>query len=102
MNATALIVPIFLVGLAVQQYFSHKDHKIIMSAIDDLTAQVAQTKTVAQSAVVLIQGLADALKAAGTDPVKLAALVKDLQDTDTALAAAVTANTPPVTPAPTP
>lgn len=66
----------------------------IMAAIDDLTAQVAANSTVIGSALTLIQGLAAALAAAGTDPVKLAALQATLKQNDDDLAAAVAANTP--------
>lgn len=102
MIATNILGPVVLAGLAVHQYFLYREHKQIMSALDDLTAQVAATKTVAQSAVTLIQGLADALKNTGTQDPAILAIVKDLQDTDKALADAVAANTPsaPVTPNP--
>lgn len=59
-----------------------------------LEAEVAETKTVAQSAVVLLQGLKQRLDEAGTDKVKLAALSADLGGSTDALAAAVVANTP--------
>ncbi len=65
-----------------------------MAAIDDLTAQVAQNTTVEASAVTLIEGLAAQIAAAGTDPTKLAALTTSLNTSATALAAAITANTP--------
>lgn len=70
----------------------------IMSALDDLTAQVAAAVTVEQSAIVLLGQLHDLLVAAGTDPVKLAALTKSLEDQGGLLAAAITANTPAATP----
>lgn len=66
----------------------------IMSALDDLTAQVAADTTVIQSAVTLINGIAAQIAAAGTDPTKLAALTASLKANDDSLAAAVTANTP--------
>jgi len=72
----------------------------IMSALDDLTAQVAQNTTVIGSALTLIQGLAAQLAAAGTDPVKLAALQASLKQSDDDLAAAVAANTPAAPPTP--
>lgn len=64
-----------------------------------LQAQVAQTTTVEQSAVVLIQGLATQLQAAiaaanSGDTAALPALQTELQTSAAALAAAVTANTP--------
>lgn len=70
---------------------------LIMSALDDLTAQVAANKTVMASALVLINGIAARITAAGTDPVALAALTASLKSDDDALAAAVTANTPAAT-----
>lgn len=66
----------------------------IMSALDDLTTQVAANTTVEGSAITLIQGLAAQLAAAGTDPTKLAALQSQLKTSADALAAAITANTP--------
>jgi hypothetical protein len=64
-----------------------------------LQAQVAQTTTVEQSAIVLIQGLATQLAAAiaaasNGDTAALPALQQQLSSSATALAAAVTANTP--------
>jgi len=65
-----------------------------MATLDALTAQVAQNTSVEQSAVTLIKGIATQLAAAGTDPAKLADLSNQLNASATALAAAVTANTP--------
>ena len=64
----------------------------IMSAIDDLAASVAAEDTVIASAITLLQGLSAALAAAGTDPVKLAALKSDVDAQTATLAAAVAAN----------
>lgn len=72
----------------------------IMAAIDDLTTQVASNRTVIESAVVLINGIAARITAAGVDPAKLAALTADLKAKDDELAAAVVANTPAAPPAP--
>lgn len=66
----------------------------IMAALDDLTAQVAANKTVIDSALALINGIAARITAAGTDPAALAALTSSLKSEDDDLAAAVTANTP--------
>ncbi len=68
--------------------------------LDDLTAEVAADTAVESSAVTLIQGLADQIKAAGTDPVALKALTDSLTTSSTALAAAVAANTPVAPPPP--
>lgn len=67
---------------------------IMAAELDDLTTQVEATATAEQSAIVLLNGLAAALAAAGTDPVKLAALRASLKTNTDALAAAVVANTP--------
>ena len=67
--------------------------------LDTLTAQVAANDTVIESAIVLIQGLAAAIKAAGTDPAALQALVDSLAAEDAKLAAAVAENTPAAPPA---
>lgn len=64
--------------------------------LDALTAQVAANRTVIESAVTLIRGLAQQIQDAAGDPVKLQALVDDLQASDTALAQAVQDNTPAV------
>ena len=60
----------------------------------DLTTKVSDTKTVIDSAIVLIQGIKAALDAAGANPVALKALSDSLAASDAALAAAIVANTP--------
>ena len=62
--------------------------------LDELTIKVAETKTVTESAIVLLQGLKAKLDAAGTNPIALKALSDSLATTDAAIAAAVVANTP--------
>jgi hypothetical protein len=69
----------------------------IMKELDDLKVQVAATRTVAQSAITLINGIADRITAAGVDPQALADLTASLKSDDDALAAAVSANTPAAT-----
>lgn len=61
---------------------------------DELEAQIKENTSVEQSALVLINGFAARLAAAGTDPAKLTALKGDLKTNADALAAAVVANTP--------
>ena len=68
--------------------------------LDDLTAQVKANSDLLDSATTLINGIADRITAAGTDPTKLAALTAELKAKDDVLAAAVTANTPVPTPTP--
>lgn len=62
--------------------------------LDDLTARVRSNSVAIDSAVTLINGIADRITAAGVDPVKLTALTDELKAKDDALAAAVLANTP--------
>lgn len=61
---------------------------------DDLEAQVKASNDVKKSAVILINGFAARLAAAGTDPAKLTALKNELKVNADDLAAAVVANTP--------
>ncbi len=61
--------------------------------LDDLTAEVSRVKTVDDSIIALVAGLAAQITAAGTDPAKLQALTDSLTQSDDAIAAAVTANT---------
>lgn len=75
---------------------------IVQSDLTALTAQVALNTSVEGSALVLINGFAAQLAAAGTDPVALAALDQELATSATALAAAVSANTPVVAAPPAP
>lgn len=60
--------------------------------LDDLTTEVEETKGIMNSAIVLIKGFAAALAAAGTDPVKLAALKTSLDTGSSELAAAIAEN----------
>jgi hypothetical protein len=74
---------------------SHRERGKILAALDELTAQVAVTKGVAQSAVVAINGLADKIDeliAAGNVDPALVALAADLRADTDALAAAVAEN----------
>ena len=64
--------------------------------LDRLTTEVAETRTVVESAIVLISGLRQRLDdaIASGDPAALTALSEDLDSQQAALAAAVAANTP--------
>jgi len=66
--------------------------------LDALIAEVARNTTVEKSALAAIRGLSAKLAEAGDDPAKLAKLRADLAANDDELAAAVSANTPVVTP----
>lgn len=78
------------------------EKELQMSAeMDALQVSVENTKTVEDSAIALIEGVAaqiktlsDELAAEGVDNTKIAALSAELDAKSAALAAAVTANTP--------
>jgi hypothetical protein len=73
---------------------SSKENIIIMADLAALTTQVTANTDAEASAIQLITNIAAALKAAGTDPVAIAALATQLETSRAALAAAVVANTP--------
>lgn len=96
-----------------QQYHEHHHHidvsglfiqlnhrlDLIMSALDDLKAEVAAVRTVEDSAVALINGLAQALKdAQGADgsisAADAASVISDMEAGKQELADSLTANTP--------
>ena len=63
--------------------------------LDNLTREVAEMSTVVDSAVTLISGLAEQIRALQNDPVALAALANSLDTKANELATAVSANTTP-------
>lgn len=67
-----------------------------MEELERLTTEVTEVKTIAKSAVVLIEGIAEQIRLFKDQPAKLAALADSLDATSTELAAAVAANTPTV------
>lgn len=71
-----------------------KELQIMSTELDTLTSQVQANTDLLDSAIVLINGIAARITAAGTDPAKLSALTAELKSKDDALAAAVLANTP--------
>ena len=75
--------------------------KRIMALLDDIITDVQEETTVIESVVTLLTSLSEQLKAAGTDPIKLAALKTQIDNNKKALADAVIANTP-TPPPPTP
>ena len=74
-----------------------KENKVMVD-LTALTTQVEQNTAVEASAVTLIQGLAKQIADSATDPAAIAALASKLNASATALAAAITANTPAVPP----
>lgn len=70
-----------------------------MSAeLERLTTEVTEIGAVVDSAVTLINGLAQQIRDLATDPAALNALADELDTKANALAAAVAANTPTPTP----
>ena len=67
----------------------------IMALLDDVIADVQEETTVIESVVTLLTSLSAQLAAAGTDPVKLAALKTQIDANKKALSDAVVANTSP-------
>ena len=65
-----------------------------IAKIDDVAAAVADETTVVASAVTLLGQLHDMIVAAGTDPVKLDAVIAAIAANKQTLADAVVANTP--------
>jgi hypothetical protein len=58
-----------------------------MAQIDDLVTEVAAQTTLVGSLQTFVQGLKDAIAAAGTDPVKIQAILDSVKANDMALAA---------------
>jgi len=80
-----------------QEWLLHRilERITTMSAeLDRLTTEVGETRTVVDSAVLLLGQLADLIRANATDPAALNALADDLDRQQGDLAAAVAANTP--------
>lgn len=71
-----------------------KEERMAQADIDALKAAVERNTSVTDSAVVLIQGLAQQIKDAADDPAQLQALAAQIDKEAGELAAAVTAGTP--------
>ena len=82
-----------------------KEEKHMSKELDELEIEVQETEDIEDSAVVLLEGLAqqlsdlaEQLAAEGIDNTKVAALSAELSAKSTALAAAVASYTPPTPP----
>lgn len=71
-----------------------REEEIIMSDLTALQSSVTANGDVEQSAIVLLNGLAEALRAAATDPAAIQALADQITAQSSSLAEAVVANTP--------
>lgn len=70
-----------------------------MSAeLDALTLEVAETRGMVDSAVLLLQGLSEYIRSHANDPLAMYALAADLDAQQAILTAAIAANPVPVTP----
>jgi ABC-type transporter Mla subunit MlaD len=65
----------------------------VVSALENLTREVAENRDAIEGAVTLIEGLAAEIAANADDPEQVAALAAELDANTKALAAAVLANT---------
>ncbi len=70
------------------------------AALDKITGEVTETKSIIESAVTLINGLAQQIRDLSEDPAALNALADDLDASSKSLADAVAANTPAAPPTP--
>ena len=80
----------------------YSEGKTIMDELARLTTEVAETKTVVDSAITLLGGLAQQIRDLKGQPAALAALADKLDAQQAALAAAIVANTPGPDPEPDP
>jgi DNA repair ATPase RecN len=71
-----------------------KKEEAMSKELDILAAQVAANTDLVESAIVLLNQLADLLKQYANDPAKILALADELQKRDDELAAALQDNTP--------
>lgn len=71
-----------------------KGIKDMATDLTELQGAVEENTSIDQSAITLIEGLADQIESLQTDPAALAALASQLRASSVAMAAAVAANTP--------
>lgn len=95
-NASENITKFIRKELAALKAAIHQEGLRMSQELDDLTAEVAATRGVMESAVLLIEGFDQRLADAGTDPAMLASLRTDLQQGKMRLASAVADNQPPM------
>ena len=71
-----------------------KELTIMAGELDTLETRVTETKDAEDSAILLLNQLADMLRAAASDPARILSLADQLKAKSDALGAAVVANTP--------
>jgi hypothetical protein len=72
----------------------HRKVDSIMALLDPLANEVTETKTIMESAVVLIEGIAAQLEEHKNEPAEIQRIADELNESSEKLAAAVQANTP--------
>jgi len=82
-----------------QQHLILKLISIMNTALQNLQNEVGNNTDLQQSAISLIQGLAQQIKDNADDPVAIKALADQIHSNSAALAAAIAANTPAAPPA---
>ena len=73
----------------------YESTKAMSQALDNLKKEVTETKGAVASILALVEGLAQQIRDNAEDPVALNAMADELDQQQQAIAAAVTANTPP-------
>jgi hypothetical protein len=81
-------------GLETLGALQMREFEAMSAAMDRLTREVTETRELGASAVAMIEGLAEQIRDLKDDPAALEALADELDATQTALAAAISANTP--------
>jgi uncharacterized protein YoxC len=87
-------------GMAESLEVIHQQGVIMAGELARLQTEVTEMSGVVDSAIVLINGLAQQIRDLATDPAALAALADELDAKANALAAAISANTAPPAPEP--
>lgn len=95
-----IFLGILLVVVVILQLVQITKEACMSAALDRLTASVAAVNTKADSAIALIQGLAQLIRDNSENPAALNKLADDLDAQSSELQQAIDANTPPVEPTP--
>ena len=72
----------------------HSQGEAMSAELDRLTQEVSESRTVIQSATILLGNLAQRIRDLSTDPAALTALADELDGQQAELSAAIAANTP--------
>lgn len=89
-----LIAVTVAVAIIVGSIIVRKGYTTMSEALDRLTKEVSETRAATASALALIAGLAGQIRDNAEDPAALNVLADSLDESQSEIAAAVTANTP--------